>query len=110
MPEPLPTDHRTAAEHFTAELHTDNPTPTVLGYLTALHQRANAHALLAITAHLGELVEQRKLTNVLTAVQAGILTEDHWLELGYDDKAAVGEYVRARIGDIVNPRPESETD
>jgi hypothetical protein len=54
-------------------------------------------------------LEQQKLANVIAAFQAGIDKERHWLEVGYDDKAAAADYVRARIGDIVNPRPESET-
>ncbi len=79
-------------------------------------QSASAIALLYVGDQIREQVEvlrqqleQQRLANVIAAFQAGIGREDNWLEMGYDDTAAAASYVRAQIGDIANPLPESET-
>ncbi|MEV6258045.1 hypothetical protein AB0L97_32800 [Nocardia sp. NPDC051911] len=65
---------------------------------TALASAATAHALLAIEARLGELVEQQRLANVIAV---GNPYESQLVES--EDERATVSYVRGRIGDIVNP-------
>jgi hypothetical protein len=52
-------------------------------------------------------VEQQKLANVLAAI--GRSDGAGGDMLGRDLEEAAVEYIRARIGDIVNPTPESES-
>ncbi|MFR9767091.1 hypothetical protein [Nocardia sp. SC052] len=95
------TDHRIAARK-------------ALGYIpaayddarsTALASEATAHALLAIEARLGELVEQQKLANTIAAF--GTDGEDGLIDIV--DQAAAETYVRARVGRIVNPARNGDT-
>jgi hypothetical protein len=81
---------------------------------SATLQSATAMALLYVGDQIREQVEvqrqqleQQKLTNVLTAI--GRSNGAGGDMLGRDLEEAAVEYIRARIGDIVNPTPESES-
>jgi len=67
---------------------------------------ATAHTLLALVEHVGELVEQQQLANVIAAF-AGIEAEGHPLEMGCADIHAAIIYLHSHIRDIVNPGTEA---
>lgn len=76
--------------------------------IRATHQASSTMALLYVGDQIAEqvevqrqLLEQHRLANVLAAIGRTEL-------LDWETEQAAAEYVRARIGDIVNP--ESETD
>lgn len=100
------TDHRAIARALAA-LIADNvaPLPAEAAGLTVVAQAATAHALLAIEARLGELVEQRRITNIIASL--GTDGEDGLIRI--EDQAAAEVYVRDHIGDTVNPDSVSET-
>ncbi|WP_063039669.1 hypothetical protein [Nocardia pseudovaccinii] len=77
-----------AADHATAQQN-----QAVLGSL------ATANALLAVEGRLGELVEQLRVGNVIAAF--GTDGEDGLLAI--DDQASAATYVRAHVGEIVDP-------
>jgi hypothetical protein len=81
---------------------------------SATLQAATAMALLYVGDQIREQVEvqrqqleQQKLTNVLAAI--GRSDGAGGDMLAWDLEEAAVEYVRARIGDIVNPTAESES-
>lgn len=73
--------------------------------LTLVTSAATAHALLALESRLGELVEQQRISNVIAALAMplgqGLITSGA-------DLGAAATYVRAHIGDIVNPDPTDD--
>ncbi|WP_406234964.1 hypothetical protein [Nocardia sp. NBC_01009] len=73
----------------------------------ALASEATAHALLAVAARLGEVVEQQCLANVIAAI--GAVRSGSTGLVNWDDAKAAETYVRAHIGDIVNPDPNGDT-
>ncbi|MBF6277030.1 hypothetical protein [Nocardia nova] len=75
-----------------------------VGLAAATIQGAAVLTLVHAGDQIRELVEQQKLTNVIAA-----LTMDaDRTPLNWDTESAAQDYIQARIGDIVNPRPESE--
>ncbi len=64
---------------------------------------ATVHALLAIEARLGEIVEQQKLANVIAAFGAGIDQEGHHLEMGAVDLDEAITHVHRGISRITRP-------
>jgi hypothetical protein len=65
---------------------------------------SQARSLAILADHLAALVEQHKLGNILAALGLEITAEDMFpLAMGSEDVEAVGEYVRARIADLLDP-------
>lgn len=83
------------------------PTSGEHAMIANLAALATGHALLAIEARLGEVVEQQKLANVIAAFDA-IEGDGHPLEMGSGDVHAAIFYIHAATGDIVNPDPGSK--
>lgn len=98
----MPINHRAAAEALIAI--TADAAQTALANpldLAVVTSAATARALLAVEARLGELVEQLRIANVIAAF--GTDGEDGLIEPGDQLNASV--YVRAHVGDIVDPDP-----
>ncbi|SUA72623.1 Uncharacterised protein [Nocardia otitidiscaviarum] len=103
----MSTDHRAVAATLT-DLVAKAAQPGVNGLapadpygLAVTAQAATTHALLAVEARLGELVEQQRTANLLAASDSDLFD-------GRIDYPAVEYELRDRIDDIIHPAEKGQ--
>ncbi|MFI6368668.1 hypothetical protein ACIBG0_38800 [Nocardia sp. NPDC050630] len=98
-------NHRALAEGLIAitaeEAERARANPLDMAVVT---QAAVAHALLAVEARLGQLVEQLRVGNVIAAF--GGPDEEPLIDIL--DQAPAETYIQAHMRDIVNPEPNGD--
>lgn len=94
-------DHRAEAERAAKQI----PRANTAADSVAFASEATAHALLAIEARLGALVEQQRLSNAIAAYQSS--ARDDFLTV--DEQEDVAVYVNERIDELVYRRSGGET-